>query len=96
MIIWITGERGSGKTTLAKQMRAEMPRAIMLDGDDMRESISVGLGFERGERMEHNGRVARLAKKLEAQGFPIIVSTICPEYCRDEVWNICRPRWIHL
>lgn len=96
MIIWITGERGAGKTTLAKQLKGEMPNAIILDGDEMRESISTELGWDKADRIKHNLRVARLAKKLEAQGFPIIVATICPEYCREEVFFACKPRWIHL
>lgn len=79
MIIWITGERNSGKTTLAKQLQAEMKNAIVLDGDEMRDSISKDLNFDPEQRALHNRRVGRLASVLEAQGFPVIVATICPD-----------------
>jgi len=96
MIIWITGKRGAGKTTLAKQMQAHMKNAVLLDGDDMRASISTDLGFTDQQRLKHNLRVARLAKTLEKQGFPVIVATICPPSVREEVYFECKPRWIHL
>lgn len=96
MIIWITGDRGAGKTTLAKQMRDLMPGTIILDGDEMRASISVGLGFSDEDRLENNLRIARLARILEAQGFPVLVATICPERVRQEVFYIAKCRFIHL
>lgn len=96
MIIWITGARGAGKTTLAKQMQKEMPRAILLDGDDMRASISTELGFSDKDRMTNNVRIARLARVLASQGMPVIVSTICPPHVRQQVYYECKPRWIHL
>lgn len=95
MILWITGKRNSGKTTLAREFCEKMG-AINLDGDDMRESISEELGFDENDRMENNLRIARLAKVLERQGFDIVVSTICPEYVREEVWNITACKFIHL
>src|SRR5262249_50712566 len=40
-IVWLTGQSGSGKTTLAAAIKALINDAVILDGDDMRESISV-------------------------------------------------------
>lgn len=95
MIIWITGERKSGKTTLAKELCKKM-NAINLDGDEMRNSISVGLGFSDEDRLENNKRIARLAKVLESQGFDVICSTICPGSIKEEVFNITGCKFIHL
>lgn len=95
MILWITGQRKSGKTTLAKQLLQRMD-AIHLDGDDMRESINQDLGFSEEDRLENNKRIARLAKVLENQGFDVIVSTICPEYVRDDVYWITGCKFIHI
>lgn len=97
MIIWISGNSRSGKTTLAKQMAQEMPRAIILDGDDMRKSISRDCGFNQKGREESNLRVARLAANLASQGFPIVVSTICPyRSLREEVRKITSCHFIIL
>lgn len=95
MIIWITGKRKIGKTTLAKEMCRKM-NAINLDGDEMRSSISTDLGFSDEDRLENNIRIARLAKVLEGQGYDVICSTICPEHVREEVFNITGCKFIHL
>ena len=94
-IIWLTGESGSGKTAVAKQLMKRMD-CILLDGDEMRDSISLGAGFSREDRREHNLKVARLAKTLSLQK-DVIVSVIAPmKEVRDEISNICCPVWIYL
>ena len=38
MIIWLTGQPGSGKTTLCKQMMLNMGSDVFhIDGDDLRD-----------------------------------------------------------
>lgn len=96
MIIWITGERKSGKTTLALELQERMPNSILLDGDEMRESISTDLKFTEEDRLTNNIRIAKLAKKLENQNFTIIVATICPEYVRQDVYHITGCKFINL
>ncbi len=81
---------------MAKELQRLMPNSINLDGDEMRNSISKGLGFTEKDRLENNLRIARLAKVLERQGFPIIVSTICPSYVKQEVFNITGCKFIDL
>lgn len=76
MILWLTGQSGAGKTALAKRLQEDWP-CIILDGDEMRDSISVGAGFSPEERAEHNFRVARLAKELSKQT-NVVVSVIAP------------------
>jgi len=93
MIIWITGNSQSGKTTLARQMKTD--RTIILDGDDWREIYPTG--FSKKERWEHNIRIARIAKLLEKQGFDVIVSFICPyKKLREEVQKITNCSFIYL
>ena len=94
MIIWIRGPRKSGKTTLAKQLLERM-NAVWLDGDDMR-TMWPDLGFSEQDRLVNNIRVAKLAKILEDQGHDVIVSTICPDYCKEDVFNITGCRFIEL
>ena len=95
MIIWVRGERGVGKTTLAKTLQKKMG-GVFLDGDEMRASISKDLGYEEKDRMENNLRIARLAKILHEQGHDVIVATICPDYVKQEVYWVCKCTFIDL
>ncbi|WP_030858028.1 adenylyl-sulfate kinase [Streptomyces sp. NRRL F-2747] len=49
--VWLTGLPSAGKTTiayaLAERLRAEGHRVEVLDGDEIREFLSAGLGFSR-------------------------------------------------
>jgi len=77
MIIWLTGNSGAGKTTTAYNF-LKIKDCVILDGDEMRDSISLDTGFSKEEREEHNLRVARLANVLSRQGQLVIVSVIAP------------------
>lgn len=94
-VVWFTGESGAGKTTIAKALKKEFD-AIILDGNDMRESISLGAGFSKEDRKEHNLRVARLANVLSRQQ-NVFVTVIAPmEDVRKEITGICCPLWIYV
>ncbi len=95
-IVWLTGQSGAGKSTLAVALKAVVPGTVILDGDEMRESISKGAGFSREDREEHNLRVARLALVLAKQS-PVIVSVIAPfEETRKKVDALIRPHWVYV
>ena len=97
-IVWLTGPSGAGKTTVAKAFQNLWfyNDYILLDGDEMRESISLGAGFSRDERRDHNLRVARLAKVLSKQA-NIIVAVIAPmRSVRGQITSICHPTWIYV
>ncbi len=94
-IVWLTGKSGSGKTTLAERLRKDID-CIILDGDEMRNSISVDEGFSRGDREKHNLRVARLANVLSEQKM-VIVSVIAPmQSVRNVITEICNPFWVYV
>ncbi|MCR4279718.1 MAG: adenylyl-sulfate kinase [Candidatus Zambryskibacteria bacterium] len=95
-IIWLTGNVGAGKTSIAYLLKEKM-NAIVLDGDELRASISTDLGFSRKDRDEHNMRVARLAKILNGQGFNVVVSVIAPfQSTRDNITELINPFWIYI
>jgi len=95
-VIWFTGNTGGGKTTLAYTLKERL-NGIVLDGDEMRASISLGLGFSQEDREENNLRTARLAQVLNAQGYNVIVSMIAPfEATRKKIAEICNPYWIYV
>jgi adenylylsulfate kinase-like enzyme len=98
-VIWLTGESGAGKSAVANELRNTwFPEAIVLDGDEMRNSISLDLreDFTRDGRTEHNLRVARLARELSRQTM-VIVAVIAPiNMVREEISNVCSPTWIYI
>ncbi len=95
-VIWLTGNAKSGKTSLAYLLR-ERFNGVVLDGDEMRASISLGAGFSKKDREEHNLRVARLAKILNKQNQNVIVSVIAPfSSTRKKIDKICKPYWIYI
>ncbi len=95
IVVWITGQSDAGKTTLAREL-IKLFDAIILDGDEMRECISKGLGMDKVSRNENNMRIAGLAKVLSYQKM-VIVAVIAPfEETRVQIRSICNPVWIYL
>jgi adenylylsulfate kinase-like enzyme len=96
-IIWLTGNTGAGKTTLANALKEKLYNYVVLDGDEMRDSISLGAGFSKEAREEHNLRVARLAKVLQQQGHNVIVSVIAPfQSTRNKISDIIDCDWVYV
>jgi bifunctional enzyme CysN/CysC len=107
-IFWLTGNTGAGKSTLAssieKHFNSSTPlwssaarRLVVLDGDEMRDTISTQEDLSPEGRKAHNLRVARLAKLLQQKGFLVVVSVIAPfEKVRKEIAGICDPQWIYI
>jgi len=92
-IVWLTGQSGSGKTTLANAIKESLESVVILDGNDMRESISAE-GFSREDRHAHNLRVARLAQVLSKQSV-VVVSVIAPfAQTRAEIDKLISPVWV--
>ncbi len=81
-VIWLTGIPGSGKTTLALELqkfyeKKGIPIEI-LDGDEIRKTLSKDLGLSPEDRKEHNRRVIFVAKILAKNGVTTIVPLISP------------------
>lgn len=95
-IIWLTGNTGAGKTSLAYLLKERL-NGIVLDGDEMRASISIDLGLSDEDREENNLRIARLAAILNAQNQNVIVSVIAPfEKTRQKIDKLINPYWIYI
>lgn len=79
---WFTGLSGVGKTTLSYALSAVLTRNNIvnkvLDGDELRKTISADLGFSKADRDTHVRRVTDLAYTLQQQGIVPIVSLISP------------------
>lgn len=94
-IIWLTGQSGSGKTTIANLLKQKIG-GVILNGNQMRKTISVGLGFSKEDREIHNLRVARLAKVLSRET-PVIIAVIAPfESTRRKIDTVAKPVWVYV
>ena len=77
-IIWMTGLPCSGKTTIAKKLLEYIPNLAILDGDEMRELLSPNEDFSRSGIINHNKKVANIAKLLLDHDVSVCVSKISP------------------
>lgn len=80
--VWLTGLPSAGKTTIAHELagrlRAEGHRVEVLDGDEIREFISAGLGFSRDDRHTNVQRIGFVAELLARNGVKALVPVIAP------------------
>jgi adenylylsulfate kinase len=81
--VWFTGLPSAGKTTLgralAERLRDEgVQRVELLDGDEVREFLSKGLGFSREDRDTNVLRIGWVAASLAKHGVLVLASVISP------------------
>lgn len=80
--VWFTGLSGAGKTTIARkvaQMLSEVGIAhVVLDGDDLRATLSADLGFSPEDRAEQVRRAAHLARISTDAGLVALVALVSP------------------
>jgi adenylylsulfate kinase len=80
--VWLTGLPSAGKTTiahaLAERLRGDGHRVEVLDGDEIREFLSAGLGFSREDRHTNVQRIGFVAELLASNGVKVLVPVIAP------------------
>jgi adenylyl-sulfate kinase len=92
-ILWFTGLSGAGKSTLAQAVRAQLTgyRVEVLDGDEVRENLSKGLGFSKADRDVNIRRIGFVARLLARHGVIAITAAISPyAETRDEVRKLAQ------
>ena len=88
--LWFTGLPSSGKSAIAREVfQRLLNRGLpveLLDGAEVRESLSRGLGFSKDDREEHIRRIGYVAKLLSRNGVIAICTAVSPyRATRDEV-----------
>ena len=88
MIIWFTGQPGSGKTTLANEIQGRpvylktfgdksYDKIIHIDGDDLRDVLDNKDYSEQGRRKNIQFAID-MAKVMDDKGYLVIVSMVSP------------------
>jgi len=81
-VIWLTGLSGAGKTTLAQALSTRLTalgkRVETLDGDEVRENLSRGLGFSQQDRETNIRRIGFVARLLARNGVVVLGAAISP------------------
>jgi adenylylsulfate kinase len=88
--IWFTGLPSSGKSTIAHTVEQILLdrrcRVELLDGPEIRQSLSRGLGFSPEDREENVRRIGYVAKLLSRNGVIAICASISPyRATREEI-----------
>jgi adenylylsulfate kinase-like enzyme len=87
MIIWLTGQPGAGKTTLAKLLEAYFSdQSVIIDGDDLRELLKNTDYSENGRR-KNIEYAQNMAKDLYYNEYNVIVSLVSPYKDQRELFK---------
>ena len=97
-IFWCTGMSGSGKSTLAEYVKVELKKlefkALILDGDAVRQKYDTQLGYERQDVEKNNLYVSKLCAKQRHNYDVIIVPIISPiEKTRAVIRELLSPNY---
>ena len=91
MILWLTGQPGSGKTTLANAFIDEVSKdtpnikIINLDGDDLR-NINKNKDYSKEGRIKNISTAISIMRFLANKNYICVVSIVAPyKFLRDEL-----------
>ena len=77
MIIWLTGQPGSGKTTICKRILWDKPGVFHIDGDDLRD-LFENKDYSEAGRRKNIELAQQIAEYLQKKGKDVVVSLVSP------------------
>jgi sulfate adenylyltransferase len=81
-VVFFTGLSGSGKSTVARALAAELDddglQTTLLDGDAVRQHLSKGLGFDKESRELNVERIGYVASLVAKHGGVAVAAPIAP------------------
>jgi adenylylsulfate kinase len=72
-VVWITGLPGSGKSSVAIEVKRRMPEAVILNSDELRKIVTPSPKFSGTEREYVYKALIYTAKTLSGLGHNVIV-----------------------
>jgi adenylylsulfate kinase len=99
--LWFTGLSGSGKSTLAEYLTPILKergcKVEVLDGDEVRENLSKGLGFSKEDRDTNIRRIGYVANLLSRNGCASVTAAISPYAAvRNEIRDLTTAAFIEV
>jgi adenylyl-sulfate kinase len=80
--LWFTGLSGAGKTTVCREigrlLKSRGKKVELLDGDQLREQLNMGLGFSKDDRQKNAAAAIYIARLLTRNGIIVLTSFISP------------------
>lgn len=77
MIYWLTGQPGSGKTTIGKLLCEIIANSFLIDGDDLRK-IFINKDYSEKGRKKNIMLAQKMAHMVSSSGLIPIVSLVSP------------------
>lgn len=88
MIIWLTGQPGSGKTTICKCISdSHGRRFVHVDGDDIRD-LFENKDYSEGGRRRNVELAQMLARFMHTKGMDVLVSLVSPYRDQREAFKL--------
>ncbi|MCW8981764.1 MAG: adenylyl-sulfate kinase [Altibacter sp.] len=85
-LIWFTGLSGSGKSTIANAVEAQLVQqgihTYTLDGDNVRKGLNANLTFSPEDRTENIRRIAEVSHLMIDAGLVVLAAFVSP-YAKD-------------
>ncbi|UJR82602.1 adenylyl-sulfate kinase [Sandaracinus amylolyticus] len=100
VVLWLTGLPSSGKSTLARRaadaLRARGIPTLVLDGDDVRETLRPRLGYDDDARDAFYETLARLAALAASQGLVVLVPATAHRRAFRDRARALAPRFVEV
>ena len=91
--LWFFGLAGTGKSFASEYVASEIEKPFILDGDQVRKTVSFDLGYDLPSRGIQIKRVFGLCQLVINNGYFPVASTV---YMNNEVKDLCEKENIKL
>ena len=91
--LWFFGLAGTGKSFASRAAASEIEKPFILDGDQVRKTVSFDLGYDLSSREVQVKRVFGMCQLVISNGYFPIASTV---YMNREIESLCEKENIRL